>query len=592
MKKKILTKRLPVLTLAVGLATTAACAAPVPEPEDGVVLSRSILLMKSGELDTLAVQTFVAEEAAQGVTWSCDDPAVATVADGIVTAVADGTATITVVSADGSYRASCTVIVSPLGAEVRNSMPGGMPPGGDQGGKGDRKGKRDRNRGDNNGERPEGMPEGMPQGMPPGGGRPPQGMRPDGQRPDGNRPQGNRPDGMRPGGMGPGGGAGADNSDAVDPKGYVQTEGEVVIENASYSSSTVDANAVKVSGGTLTLTDCTLMKDGGDASNSDGSSFYGTNAAILAQKGGEITVNGGSIMTDAIGANGIVAYGGKVVVRDMAINCAARLSRGIHATGGGTIEAYDLNIMTQDANSSVIALDRGGGTVKVVGGTYDAAGADCAVLYSTGDLTVNNIIGSSLQGEMGVIEGNNYIAINNSELTSHAGPMSRGLMILQSGSGDAGEGLNGIITVAGGSLTMTDSGTPLIEIVTNVTGKVTLDGVQLTIPSGILMKVDFNQRWQTNGATGVLVLQGGEGTVYEGNIVADEYSSAQVTVNAGTAWRGAYDADNTAKATSLTLNGGSWTLTADSFVDSITLKNGGTIDRNGFNLTCDSINEE
>ena len=397
---------------------------------------------------------------------------------------------------------------------------------------------------------------------------------------------------MMPGGMPPGGGFNqSDESDATDPNGYIQTEGENNLTNATYSSSTADANAVKVSGGKLTLSDCTLTKDGGDTSNHDGSSFYGTNSAVLANKSGEIEINGGSITTNAIGANGIVAYGGTVNVTGTEINCTSRLSRGIHATGNGTIIANDLTILTKGANSSVIALDRGGGTVNVTGGNYNCEGQDCAVLYSTGDLTVNNITGSSKLGEIGVIEGNNFIAINNSDLTSHADATSRGLMILQSGSGDAGVGLNGIITVAGGSLTMTDETASLIEIVTNVTGKVTLDGVKTTILSGILMTVDFNQRWQTSGATGVLVMSG-EGTTYKGSIVADTYSSANVTVNSGVTWEGAYDNAATAKQTSLIINGGTWTLTADSHVDSITLKGGGTINKNGFSLSCDEINQE
>ena len=193
-----------------------------------------------------------------------------------------------------------------------------------------------------------------------------------------------------------------------------------------------------------------------------------------------------------------------------------------------------------------------------------------------------------MQGEMGVIEGNNFIAINNSHLTSHADASSRGLMILQSGSGDAGTGLNGIITVAGGSLTMTDSQASLIEIVTNVTGKVTLDGVQVNVPSGILMTVDYNQRWQTNGATGVLVLQG-EGTTYTGSIVVDEYSQAEVTVGPGTTWQGAYDTADTGHETTLTLRGGTWELTADSHVDHIALQQGATIRKNGHKLHCRDI---
>lgn len=368
---------------------------------------------------------------------------------------------------------------------------------------------------------------------------------------------------------------------------YSQSSGTVTKTGVAYSSTTSDENAVKVSGGTLTLTNCTITKTG-NTEDSDGSSFYGTNAAILSSGSGTVVMSGGSITTNATGANGIVAYGGTVNVSDVTITCTKNLSRGIHATGGGTLTASNLTINTAGSNSSVIALDRGGGTVTVTGGTYNATGTDCAVLYSTGSLTVNNITGSSATGEIGVIEGDNYININNSTITSGAGSSSRGLMILQSGSGDAGTGINGVITVTGGTLIMSDSEAPFIEIVTNVKGKVTLDGVQTTIPSGILMKVDYNTRWSTKGATGLLILSG-SGTTYTGNIVADSYSSADVTVNEGVVWQGAYDNAGTALATALTLDGGTWSLTGNSTVDEITLNNGAVINKNGFTLTATTI---
>ncbi len=369
---------------------------------------------------------------------------------------------------------------------------------------------------------------------------------------------------------------------------YSQSSGDNSASDQDFCASSADVNAVKVSGGTFTMTNCILTKTG-DTEDTDGSSFYGNNAAVLASNQGSVVMTGGTITTNATGANGIVAYGGTVTVSDVTINCIKNLSRGIHATGGGKLTASNLIINTQGANSSVIALDRGGGTVNVTGGTYTASGQDCAVLYSTGNLTVNNITGTSEKGEIGVIEGDNYITINNSTITSGAGSSSRGMMILQSGSGDAGSGINGIINVKGGHLIMTGESTSLIEIVTNVTGKVTLDSVVTTIPSEILMTVDYNTRWQTNGATGILILSGNNMS-YTGSIVTDSYSSAELTVNVGVTWDGAYDNANTGKSTTITVDGGIWNLTADSNVDEINLDNNAVINKNGHALTYTTLN--
>ena len=574
------------IRLIIGTAALMAATGEARAVTDGVTLNHSLLQLEIGCRDTLEASLLDGQPAGGTLTWNCDDNSIAGVTGGIVTAKAKGTATITVTTAEG-VKAACTVCVRQAGERPRSSMPQGMPG----------NGKDDESEGDNKQERQAqngrggfGGGQGMPGGMQRGGFGGGQGGFGGGQGMPGGMPpggfgggQGNSGGGQgMPGGM-PGGSNTSDNSEATDANAYIQTEGENSLNGATYSSVTSDANAVKVTGGTLHLTNCSLTKDGGDTQNNDGSSFYGTNAAVLASKGGTVELNGGAIATNAIGSNGIVAYGGDVRVKGTSISCSNRLSRGIHATGGGKITARDMTISTLGPNSSVIALDRGGGVVNVTGGRYSCTGDDCAVLYSTGELTANNIRGTSMKGEMGVIEGDNIIAINNSDLSSYADATSRGLMILQSGSGDAGTGLNGIITVTGGSLTMKGNDAPLIEIVTNVTGKVTLDGVKLTIPSGVLMRVDYNKRWQTNGATGVLVLSG-DGTTYSGDIEADTYSSAKVTINDGVTWEGAYDKRGSAKLSELTMNGGTWTLTADSNVDNIILTGGAVINKNGFSL--------
>lgn len=559
-----------------------------PDTPIGITLNKSFSIVKCGNTDTLSA-TFLPQTTTDPLNWTSDDPTIATVQQGIIKTHSNGTTTITATTTNG-HKASCTIHVNQDGTDYRSQGPRGMPPGnpgqgnmppGRQPGEQEFQPNRPNNRPERPNERAEKTDENPDRPLPPNNMMPPQrDNTPFGQGPRPQRPDGMPPQDGNPGRPGP---QETDQSTAYDPGAYRQTEGDTTIINATYTSQTADANTVKLTGGKLTLTNPTLTKTAGDATNPDGSSFYGTNAAILATNNSYAHITGGTITTNAIGANAIVAYGGKIDVADMTINCQNRLSRGIHATGGGTINATNLDIATQGPNSSVIALDRGGGTVTATQGNYTAAGRDCAIMYSTGNLTANNITGTSQQGEIAVIEGDNFIAINNSHLTSHADATSRGMMILQSGSGDAGQGLNGIITVAGGSLTMTQPQTPLIEIVTNVTGKVTLNGVKLTIPSGILMKVDYNQRWQTYGATGILVLSG-NGTTYQGDIIADRYSNAQLTITEGTQWIGALNKDNTAHNTTIQLRGGTWTLTDNSNVDNITLTQGAQIIKNGHTL--------
>jgi hypothetical protein len=119
-----------------------------------------------------------------------------------------------------------------------------------------------------------------------------------------------------------------------------------------------------------------------------------------------------------------------------------------------------------------------------------------------------------------------------------------------------------------------------------MTGTVTLSGCTLTVPSGVLMKVDYNKRWSTTSPTGYLVLDAssssGANNAYTGNVTVDSYGTATVTVASGVTWTGAYDNANTGKSTSAVING-TWDLSADSYVD--TLTNTGTINKNGYTLT-------
>ena len=86
----------------------------------GVTLAPTSATLTLGETETVTLIPTVlpAEATDKSVTWSSSNEAVATVTDGVVTAVAAGTATITVTTTDGAKTATCTVTVSPAGYSV------------------------------------------------------------------------------------------------------------------------------------------------------------------------------------------------------------------------------------------------------------------------------------------------------------------------------------------------------------------------------------------------------------------------------------------------------------------------------------------
>ena len=78
----------------------------------GVSLSKTSLSLEVGETSTLSATVTPSSAAEQSVSWSSNNPSVATVdASGNVTALKTGSATITVKTTDGGYTASCSISV-------------------------------------------------------------------------------------------------------------------------------------------------------------------------------------------------------------------------------------------------------------------------------------------------------------------------------------------------------------------------------------------------------------------------------------------------------------------------------------------------
>lgn len=78
----------------------------------GVTLNKNSTTITAGGSETLTATVSPNNATNKSVNWSSSNTSVATVSNGSITAVAQGNATITVTTADGSYTATCTVTVS------------------------------------------------------------------------------------------------------------------------------------------------------------------------------------------------------------------------------------------------------------------------------------------------------------------------------------------------------------------------------------------------------------------------------------------------------------------------------------------------
>lgn len=153
-------------------------------------------------------------------------------------------------------------------------------------------------------------------------------------------------------------------------------------------------------------------------------------------------IDGTDITASSSGSNGVFATdSGTALVNDTSIETMADNSRGLDATYGGTILANKITADTQGGHSAIVATDRGGGSISLADVTLSTAGSGSPLLYSTGDIQVNNVSGTSSGSQIAGMEGLNTILIKDSTLESTvtgktaSDPIANGIIIYQSTSG-------------------------------------------------------------------------------------------------------------------------------------------------------------
>lgn len=401
--------------------------------------------------------------------------------------------------------------------------------------------------------------------------------------PDG--PQGGPGNGA-PGAGGPGGGAQSAPTSYSSVKEFTSDTEE---SGQSYTSEGTDESAVLVSNGAnVTLKDFTVNRTSEDSKGGDSSSFYGVGASVLATDG-TVNLSGGTITSDADGAAGAFAYDkGTVNISDTAITTTGNTAGGIHAAGGGTVNAENLTVHTSGESSAAIRSDRGGGTMRVKGGSYTSSGTGSPAVYCTADIEVNDAKLTAENSEAVCIEGLNSLSLTNCDLSGHIQENEQNdcdwtVILYQSMSGDSEIG-NAVFNMTGGSLTSENGG---LFYTTNTESTFYLNNVNITPSSNneFFLKCTGNANkrgWGQSGANGADCSFTAENQKMEGDVVWDSISNLDFKMTNGSTLTGGFVQDESCAG-----NGGSgtadlsidatstWIVTKDSQLSSLTNK--GTI---------------
>ena len=353
----------------------------------------------------------------------------------------------------------------------------------------------------------------------------------------------------------------------------VETESETEVSRESYENSEDGAHAIEADGETASYAHIDVTKTGD--SEGDEADFYGENACIFATNGATLDLTDITVSTDGTHANGVFSYGEGTTVNisDSVIETTGNCSGGLMTTGGGTMNADNLTIHTTGNSSAAIRSDRGGGTVNVSGGSYTTDGTGSPVIYSTADITVSDAEMTSTASQGVVVEGQNSVTLNDVTLTadnntknSDKSDYYQAVMIYQSMSGDADEGLASF-TMNGGSLTSKNGD---IFFVNNTVCDISLSGAEIVNEGdGVFLRAAA-AGWGSEGSNGGQVTLNASAQTIDGDMLVDEVSNLNLYLKDGSVFTGSINPDGDAGEVYVEIESGStWSLTADAYITSL-----------------------
>lgn len=350
---------------------------------------------------------------------------------------------------------------------------------------------------------------------------------------------------------------------------------EDIVINETYTSTEDGTHVIEADGETASYSNIKVEKTGD--SSGDEADFYGENAAVFATDGATLDLNEIVVETDGTHANGVFSYGEGTIVNisDSVIETSGNCSGGLMTTGGGTMNATNLNIHTTGNSSAAIRSDRGGGTVNVTKGSYVTEGKGSPVIYSTADITVSDAYLESTSSQGVVVEGKNSVTLNNVELVannvsknSDKSDWYQAVMIYQSMSGDAAEGLASFSMKDGSLLNKNGD----VFFVNNTMATISLENVSITNEDaeGYFLRAAA-AGWGSEGSNGGHVTMNLTDQTVQGDIIVDEVSTLNMYFKDNSSYTGAINEDGEAGEVYVQIEEGSkWTLTADSYVTSLT----------------------
>ncbi|MBE6508531.1 MAG: hypothetical protein E7Z77_03855 [Methanobrevibacter sp.] len=384
----------------------------------------------------------------------------------------------------------------------------------------------------------------------------------------------------------------------------VNTNGSLEISDVEINTNSKGSNGIFVTNANASGDSSQGSDEGGQPPEATGNGNAGGQAPEAGDGGQppekpEGSGEGGSAPGGNGGGPGETTVSGNTTatVKNVKITTHSDKSRGLDATYNGVINAENVIINTDGQSCAALATDRGEGQVHVKNseintGVSKSSGRGSPLIYSTGNITLENTKGTSYVSQIACIEGKNSIELTNCELNGYGEGNRKdgdayvdlgGVFIYQSMSGDADVGTS-LFDAKNSKLSIPKESSVYKEApmfhVTNTACVINLDNTELSFGSGTFLEVSSQNQWGTQGSNGGVAELNTNNEKIEGNVIVDAISSLNWTMK-NTEFKGAVN--STGNTTVNVADGSTWTLTGDSAVSSLTVS--GKIDYGNYKLT-------
>ena len=333
-----------------------------------------------------------------------------------------------------------------------------------------------------------------------------------------------------------------------------------------YESTMGGKNVVFVSAGNSILKNCTFKKSGN--STYVDAFKYGTNAAIIVNNG-SLEIDGGNVSTSGKHANGIFSYDmGIITINDVKIDTLSDNSSGIVSSFGGNIMAKNLSVDTNGISSYAISAIEDNSKITINGGTYETNGKNSPIVYSSGNVIINDAKLVSTASEGIHVEKNGNVTLNNVKVIDNNNIINEKLdsyrnIFLYNSEDDIGE----VIFSSKDSSIQTSRGDSFV--VTNTKAVINLEHNEINNDDGAFLVIRSSTFGKTGSNGGNVSLNMVKQKV-KGKVVVDNISSLSLDMKDGSVLLGSVNNANASKNVIVNMSlDSSWSLLEDSYIMSL-----------------------